>query len=544
MHNTTKKIISAVLVFTIIIGPSSIITNNVNAQSGGGGGGGSNNAIPISTNTNWHNIQQQLKDFTWNALAWNVAKIALQQLTSSIVNWINSGFEGSPAFITNPEGYFLDLGDQITGNFISEFGPLQNLCSPWNIDIRLAIGLGQTRSYSERYSCTLGTIIGNARNASVNGYSIEGFIDGDFSQGSWPAFIALTNEPQNNIYGTYLQAKSDLESQITGKQQSVRDDLTQGQGFLSWSKCTDISEEELLYGYGASDNELSRLGVDGGYVDSTGSYGYGERITSKTDAKTGKTGYQSCSVQTPGSVISASLNKSLGSSIDQLNLADSINEITSALFAQLINQVVTRGLGGTTQRTSGTTQSFINQLYNQSVGRSAYENDAESIKAQYRPYVSLVGEIAYLYDQAVKAFVPVRATLDTAEACYKNIIDNASSSNYQVQAQNGLNAVGITLISEVEPTESTYKYNYSQAADLAAQIRESVERTDEIVDAETMQKSAAELQAFTSGPALLLERTRATAQSDIVTANSQASTLMTKANEHLSSCRQLENRAF
>ena len=54
-------------------------------------------------------IQKQVVD----AIAWTVAKTAVQSLTQSIVNWINSGFEGSPAFVTDLENNLGNLSDAV-----------------------------------------------------------------------------------------------------------------------------------------------------------------------------------------------------------------------------------------------------------------------------------------------------------------------------------------------------------------------------------------------------------------------------------------------
>src|ERR1039458_7446482 len=60
-----------------------------------------------------------LKEYVLDPLAWAVAKGLLQNMTDSTVKWINSGFQGSPAFVQNPEKFFRSIGDNIAGNFIA-----------------------------------------------------------------------------------------------------------------------------------------------------------------------------------------------------------------------------------------------------------------------------------------------------------------------------------------------------------------------------------------------------------------------------------------
>jgi hypothetical protein len=529
-----KKIFTSIcivlVIFTIAIAP------RVQAQG---------QAVPIDTKFNWHNIQQQSKDFVLNSLAWNVAKMALQQLTTSIVNWINTGFEGSPAFISNPEGFFLDLGDQITGDFIANTGVLQGLCSPWNIDLRLAIGLGQSRQMSERYTCTLGSIIGNAKNASVNGYSIEGFTSGDFSQGGWPAFIALTTEPQNNPYGSYLQAKSDLEAQILGKQTAVNNDLNRGQGFLSWEKCetkvSDMNNQTTASQLGLSEQDMVQL-KNTGRVSSSNGTKYRAVQQQNVAAGTGSTynEYQTCSVQTPGSVIGAGLNKSLGSSVDQLNLADSINEITSALFAQLITQVLTKGLGGTTQRSSGSTQSYIDQLYSQSSGTGAYLNSAQNIQGSYAPYIATAIETEDTYRQAVDAFALARADFALAQGCFQDITVSSTKPTARTSAQRSLDEIQTILINQVATAENTYTDKYDQAVTISNTIETNMNEARNITDAVGAQKSATDLQIFTTTQVPLIEQARVNAKSDLTAAQTQAAQYDATAKQYIQQCQTLK----
>ena len=83
--------------------------------SGGGGMGGGGSAVPVSDSKSQsylNQVQNYLKTIagnttasknvtcTWNGIAWSLAHTVLHALTGSVVNWINSGFQGSPALLT------------------------------------------------------------------------------------------------------------------------------------------------------------------------------------------------------------------------------------------------------------------------------------------------------------------------------------------------------------------------------------------------------------------------------------------------------------
>ena len=182
------------------------------------------------------------KEYVLDPLVSGLAEMMLQEMTTSVVNWINSGFEGSPSFIQNPGAFFLDIADQATGQFIS--GELAELCSPFSIDIRIALSFKYRPFVRNRYACTLGTIISNTKNAVENA-SINGFTAGDFKQGGWPAFVSLTTEPQNNVFGAYIEAESDLSFRVASKQNQQRDELNQGKGFLSKMQRASRNSQQL-----------------------------------------------------------------------------------------------------------------------------------------------------------------------------------------------------------------------------------------------------------------------------------------------------------
>jgi len=274
----------------------------------------------------------ELKETVLDPLAWMLGKQILQALTSSVVDWINTGFEGNPSFIQNPTGFFLDVADQYTGAFIDDSGPLKDLCEPFNIDLRadlalqfgLNLGLGAPATTKKRYTCTLSTIITNVQNAkisgganiTVNGSSVGSFMDGDFSQGGWPAFIAMTTVPQNNYMGASISAQADLDVQIADRKASIKDDILAGGGFMSYKKCKPLGTDP------GNDPNATPKYDDAGFIT-----------------------WESCHTETPGSTISAALNKHLGAGSDSLVAADEIDEILSAAFNQLIKKVLQEGLG-------------------------------------------------------------------------------------------------------------------------------------------------------------------------------------------------------
>lgn len=237
-----------------------------------------------------------LKELTWDWIAWALAKMILKGITNSILNWINSGFQGSPAFITDLDGFLLDLADQVAGEFI--YGTqLGFLCSPFELDVRIALALQYQTSRDYQPVCTLSDVTDN----------IEGFISGSFDQGGLPAWFELTQSPSSNPTGAYLEAQSKMDVAIRTAQGREISILEGNDFFLNFEICDEAHSSE-----GNKEN---------------------------------------CQTSTPGHVIAEQLNEQLSIGGRTLVEADEFNEIIGALFAQVAQQALTGaagllGLGG------------------------------------------------------------------------------------------------------------------------------------------------------------------------------------------------------
>lgn len=357
------------------------------------------------------------KEFVLDLIVNVIAKQLINQMTTSIVNWINSGFEGNPSFVTDPGGFFLDAADQVTGALLNQNGPLASLCSPFSFDLRINLALQQSSRYNKRYTCTLGKIIENSRNAVERGVTINGFMAGDFSQGGWPAFISLTTDPQNHYSSAYLYAHSDLLSRIAQKEASINVDLNRGRGFMSYTKCEDITAEVSNRSAGLSTDQMNLL-------KQPGNRNIQEMDPEKTsikktvDYEAGTEKIERCKVQTPGSVIEGTLSNQLGSGVRQLELADEIDEIVGALVNQLVIQIVTKGLnaasGGSSDRPSA-----VQQILGEK-GKTAEQvrKLGKILADKIAPYLERDDRVITTYQQAYDVANNVKTKFNQARACW------------------------------------------------------------------------------------------------------------------------------
>lgn len=467
-NSIAKKFLVAILVLGISLSSSALyVPKTASAQA----------TVPINTGLNFHSIQDNMKNFVWDKLAVLVANQILQKMTASIVSWINTGFEGSPAFITDPKGFFLDAADQITGEFLDKNGILGQMCSPFSFDLRLNLALNQSVYKTKRYDCTLGKIINNTRNAvntagqnsgitisgDPNGATIGNFVNGDFSQGGWEGFIAYSTEPQNNPIGATLMAQSDLRSRINEKKSNINADLNRGQGFMSWQKCTDVTSQytspELggAESLGVTSRQEGQLRQFGNQTAVTGVTSDGtEKPTSvqkKVDSKTGMVSYQDCQTQTPGSLIGGSLQSQLDVPKDKLVLVKTISDSIDAILGALVNQMLTQGLGALSNRGSGTngSQSYLVQLQEE----AAYANGTQSQNSN--AIINVAKNNAIIYSRTVELLSASKNDYLIAKECFINkiatrpLLDDAKKKYGQDQ----IAAIDLIITRDIDPLIAT-----------------------------------------------------------------------------------------
>src|SRR3989344_2102666 len=276
-------------------------------------------------------VVQLPKEFALDTIAVIIAKIMLKKLTAQTVNWINSGFKGNPGYVTNPGQFFLDIGDSTASKFLSDT-QLNKLCSPFKAQVRLALVKNYIQE-DDNFSCTLSTLKDN----------YDAFTN-DFSVGGCDGWFEMTQTSGGNPYSVYLSAQNKLLKDLGSETDKKEKELSQNSGFLSYKVCP--KSKQMTAAEAAQANE--DYSWDG--------YQAGDCLLS-TDEET----------STPGSTINKSLSDALGTGWKQLEAADEINEIITALVTQLIERVVGgigSGLRGASQPGPGGTPSFTSQLSN------------------------------------------------------------------------------------------------------------------------------------------------------------------------------------
>lgn len=309
------------------------------------------------------------KETVLDPIAWAVAKTAIATMTKSMVNWINSGFNGSPAFVPNLQVYLGNMNFATANAFTNQLATNPAIASPFQSQVASLINLNFLKSSNGN-----GFFLQNPYTLNQVSPNDVGFVNGtvDFtSGGGWNAWFALTTQPQNNIYGATNLAQAELNSRLAAAQSNALTQLGWGQGFLSW--CGNSSGG----GGGASAGSVCKTDDDcgGALACLAGKCAVDASLGNPAGSCTNKDG-STGTIQTPGSVIQAQLNKTLGLTGDTLVTADEFNEVIGALMGQLVNQVIgPSGLSGVSSVSSGGT-GYIDQATNEQSATTASGADA------------------------------------------------------------------------------------------------------------------------------------------------------------------------
>jgi hypothetical protein len=298
-----KKGLTAILfiVFAFVVTYIPVVptTNVTTVEASGGGIGG---IVHDPTQTVQSTLSAVADTLSWtkdgglDMLAWGLAKATISGMVSSLIDWVNSDFQGRPAFVADLGGFLLDIADQEIGNVISDLGRVGSfICSPFRLDVQVAVAMqyAQFRGGDAEQSaptCTLTGVIDN----------IQGFISGVDPGNGLADWLTITATPQTYTpYGAVLSAQATARARIINAQGEEIKLLEFGGGFLSQSVCQAIE--------GSSQ--------------------------------------QDCSIVTPGKIVQEALSFNLDSGRQSLVEADEINELIGALFSNLANKAITGAAG-------------------------------------------------------------------------------------------------------------------------------------------------------------------------------------------------------
>ncbi len=306
--------------------------------------GQANGEVPV-TDASTHS-----KESCLDAIAYTAAKIVLAKITESTLNWINTGFAGSPTFVQNPGTFFQSIADEQVSTFTAQIAFDPNNFPFGRITAQNIIGSIQKQlDYNAKVSS--GNLLNYDNNPNIPyAQRFDNFTNDFLYGGGWDGYLAVTQITQANPFDSYIQSVNQIGPVVNAaKQQAnpitqVTAELQQSGGFLTLKKCTKPS------GYEPPSADTS-FTLEQAQAQSQNDPSDPDTI----DALLWLSVHvcEHWETQTPGTAIAQQMNISLGQSQRQLELADELNESISAVFDALIKQLFNKGVASLSGETSG-----------------------------------------------------------------------------------------------------------------------------------------------------------------------------------------------
>jgi hypothetical protein len=266
-------------------------------------------------------VAKQINDYVLMPIAFIKSGLLLKALTAGVVAFVTgkANGTGAPQFVQNLGGNLQRVGDIQAMAFFAQFA--RNSNSPFAASIMSSL----------RTNYLLNTSAAGfwaANRSTLNRYSpnVNAFLAGNWSQGGVGAWLALTTQPQNNPYLLYSNSQRQMGLLVGNAQANRVADINRGQGFMSW--CGPSENAESAPGHiteqTASQAQQQCLQNGGSaaqcqtvYETYLANVGTTVNGVSPGDACLNKDGTPGV-IKTPGSVITAGLNKALGGGQDKL----------------------------------------------------------------------------------------------------------------------------------------------------------------------------------------------------------------------------------
>lgn len=490
-----RKILASVFIsFTLVAGSALLAPQAAHAQFGG--------IVLDPTNLVQNTITAtNAGKNLLNPIFYRIAQSAIQSMVKSTVSWINSGFQGSPAYATDLGATLQDAADVEAEGFIRQMQSQLSINTPFQ-----DIAQNVLQNY---YLSTSRDSFFLKNPYTLNQFSPDdkAFLNGGFEKGGFPAYLSSVLTCQNNPICAQNSAENELNSRIASVQGKLHEELGWGNGIFSYRKC-DLSSNV------AQDNSSTTMIP---VLDANGKP-TGQTTVGAVGA-TNLAAHNTClssHIETPGSVIAGQLNHSLGLGADSLIQADSFDEIVNALLGQLLNNVMgNTGLGGLSRSsiaTGGRTY-FEQPTANTSAGVSVLSSFLQILDGQTTQLQSYVTNWQTISGAAVSAKAALQQSTCVSDAA--SII----ASQVQPVITQGATAIGSapTALTTIE----TIRTEVLNASALSAAQQTAV-----------LQQASAEYQNLLSSNSLpAISDFNYAAEQSVDTGSDSPSSLLTQMNQ-------------
>lgn len=230
------------------------------------------------------------KECVLDPIIWVAKNMFIDFLTQVLLDWIREGFDGAEVYLRDSNVYFRALANLAFSTFVTELDLQDWLCAPFAITVSDTMRvLSSSRHYGDfgDAKCSLEDVFGNLSNASAGYSSMVDNGDIMFTGGGISVAMTLMTD-SNNAYGSLFTAQAEAASRMGNVVGSEAKQLDYGNGYFP-KRCED--------------DALSR------------------------------------SICAPGQLVAQQIDDWLGGGLGQLEVADEVSEILSAIIGGLVNHI-------------------------------------------------------------------------------------------------------------------------------------------------------------------------------------------------------------
>lgn len=335
------------------------------------------------------------KEYILDPASWVASGMNLQTMAQSMTNFVSSGFNGSPGFVTNLQEHLLQVGDAGADNFVQQLLSDGSIESPFRDQVvneagdiyRRSTGPGafsRTREYTLDNTCQ----------------NDAAFISGDFFSCGLSGFRTMLSDPlANTPEGSRIAVIDAVLGQAAQTQETSLEELSWGDGIRSWRGSCDGSSApaEGTEGEAATETEATSL--------------------SSSDSSI------FCSILTPASSVVAELQNRIGVATDQQLQADEISEVLASSILSFIGDEVF-GEGGLLGDSGGSSSG--------GGGRDTTGSTQGAPPSLVNAFVRLIGNQTDRIRQYQEAWLKIKNQADAAKAN----LETCSSTGAQTALQN------------------------------------------------------------------------------------------------------------
>lgn len=373
-----------------------------------------------------------IKEYILEPLAYIQSGKASQALTGGMLSFVagQSNGTGQSQFVGNIPGHFRSVQDNASQAF------LRQLRSNSNSPYAAAVASSLSTNYLQN-SSVAGFFAANRNTLPQYSSNPQAFLVGDWSKGGLGAWFALTTQSQNNPYAFYQSAQSAHAKLLFSAEETHREMLDWGEGFLSWCGALD---EPLAEGAACDAGGYSGTWSDGICMQNEASDTPTAGVSpgapcAKKDGTPGE-------VQTPGTTITKYLDKTLTLDSEKLTkMGNAATQITSLVgsimetvqMAQIVIGGPQGGLAGV-GRPGPSGKSLIDQ-YTSTTTPYAGVNQCSINKTMAGSPPSNGSDILTRLDPYVEAWTTLGAAAQSASTNVTLVRDTCTTNAQIVQAR-------------------------------------------------------------------------------------------------------------